>query len=163
MEALAENEGNELGQLIEEISERVEKAAERRSRQLWQLVEDETMPEQAREGAKRAIENQVSALEKAYQAMENTRGLNRENADPEEYQQRAREHMPEELRERLPNAPASEGTTPNEGGGGMEETPDPGNTENEDTDAGEDTPGTEHRTEGGQPEGAKDDRENQGR
>ena len=154
--ALAENEEEDLEEedLIEEISERVEEATRRRSERLAELAQDDTMPEQAREGARGAIENQERALIKVYQAMENARrGIDREDVDSEEYRQdakeRAREQLPEEARERFFDDPGSEGSSPEveEGEEGAEQTPDPGNAENEGKDARGEVPGAEQREE----------------
>jgi len=160
LEALADHDEDEL---MGDISERLERSAQQRSRQLVQLIEDEALPEEAREGALGAIENQVNALQKSYKAMENARGgADREDIDPEQFREEAMEkaagHLPEQVRERLSGVPASTGTS-SEKEEDVGETPDKASEDTEGEDRGdrEDAPGSENKEEGEQGEQNSDD------
>jgi len=130
MEALEENGVGESGDEFIELSERLKEATERRSKRLEELVKDEDMPEQAREGAQRALDNQERALEKAQQAIENARG----GADKEDAASASQD-----------GEQVAEEATDN-----AEEVP--GNGEDENRGVSEEAPEAEEQREGNQPE-----------
>jgi len=170
LEALAANGEESLDEeegLVEEIMERVEEATRKRSERLGELADDESMPEGARAGASRAIENQENARRKAFEAMENARkGLDKEDVDPEEVREeareRAREHMPEEVNDRPSEAPSPENDAAEEarqeageepsGADNAEEEVNDDNDEEEEKGAVDAAPGdAARRNEGNQP------------